>query len=198
LTFNQKYLFCEGKKKNCSFKILDFQIDLFVCSFYDKKWDKFTLRRACEWVQKENSRLEFIRKNSRKRAIKMLKEINVGDKLFWISRSKELLLLEKPIEFNHTTRVKCQKSDNKIVVVPAYDLGQISKGNYYGDYFIEGEENKNRAQELENIAKYYGFRAEFTKIDKGFLLKIYGDSQQEVDDFITLSLEQDFDISQYL
>ena len=46
--------------------------------------------------------------------------------------------------------------------------------------------------------EYYGFRTEIERTDNGYFLKIYGDSQQEVDDFITLSLEQDFDISPYI
>ncbi len=194
----QKYFFCQGEKKNCSFRILDFQIDMFVCNFYDKKWDKSSLRRACEWIQKENTRLELIRKNANKRTLQMLRNIQIGDILFCTARSKEVKLTEKPTEFSQIARVKCRKSDGTIVEIPAYNLRKISNGNYYGDFFIEGKENEKKAKELEIYAKYYGFRAEFTKNDKGFLLKIYGDSQQEVDDFITLSLEQDFDISQYL
>jgi len=107
----------------------------------------------------------------------------IGDILFCMARSKELKLAEKPTEFSQIARVKCRKSDGPIVEIPAYNLRKISSGNYYGEFLIEGLENEKRAKELEIYAKYYGFRAEYAKIDKAFLLKIYGDSQQEVDVF---------------
>ncbi|MFX1364459.1 MAG: hypothetical protein ACFFCE_04895 [Promethearchaeota archaeon] len=43
----------------------------------------------------------------------------------------------------------------------------------------------------------YGFRVEIEENDKGYFLRIYGDSQQEVDDF-TNRIEQNFDISPYI
>jgi len=49
---------------------------------------------------------------------------------------------------------------------------------------------KKKALELEDRAKCYGFRVSIDEQDDGYLLKIFGDSQQEVDDFINLFIKQ--------
>ena len=205
---SRKYLICYQRKEKCPFKILDIQLDIFICNFYKEYWRAFNegnffsakilLNRACEWIRKEEARLEFISKNASKETIEMLKSAKVGDTLFWITQSKELKLYEKPIEFSQIARIKCQKPNGDIIKIPAYLLRSISKGYSYGEFFIKGTENEVKARELENKSKLYGFRTKVEKEKNGYLLKIYGDSQQEVDDFITLSLEQDFDISPYI
>lgn len=205
---NRKYLICNQGKKNCSFRILDIQLDIFTCNFYKEYWRVFNdgnsfgakslLNRACDWIQKEEARSEFISKGASKETVEMLKSIEVGDSLFWTSQSKEVKLSEKPTEISQIARIKCEQLNGKIVKIPAYLLCKLSKGNYVGEYLIKGIENEKRAQEIEYKVRYYGFRAEIVEKDDGFLLKIYGDSQQEVDDFIALSLEQDFDISPYI
>ncbi|GAH47639.1 unnamed protein product, partial [marine sediment metagenome] len=57
------------------------------------------------------------------------------------------------------------------------------------EYFIDGTETETLTQELKYKANFNGFRIEIEGKDNGNLLKIYGDSQQEVDDFISLFLE---------
>lgn len=73
----------------------------------------------------------------------------------------------------------------------------ISSGNYWREYFIEGIDkiDEKKAKDLKFRAKYYGFRAEIIKKKKGYLLRIFGDSQQEVDDFITYFIKQNFEIN---
>lgn len=159
---------------------------------------RLLLNRACEKYQNEEKRLKFISKGAKKETIQMLRRLEVGDTLFWVTRLKDITLIKKPTEFSQIARIKCQGSDGKIFKIPAYLLRLISKGNYSGDYFIDEAENDKKVNGLKYKANYYGFRTEIEKRDNGFLLKIYGDSQQEVDDFITLSLEQDFDISPYI
>ncbi len=84
-------------------------------------------------------------------------------------------------------RCRCQRHNSEIVNIPAHLLRQISKGNFSGKYFINDEK---RAQSLEYWAKCYGFRAEIVENDDGKLLKIFGDSQEAVDDFINLYIKQ--------
>jgi len=147
--------------------------------------------------QNEERRLEFIREIARKNGLDVLENAQIGDALFCrIAPHHEVKLLEKPS--GGSIFLKCQAPNGKIIQVQACDLRRISKGNYSGDYFIEEAENEKKLRELEYKAQYYGFRTETEKKNNGYLLRIYGDSQQEVDDFITLSLEQDFDISPYI
>lgn len=105
-------------------------------------------------------------------------------------------MLEKPLD--DSKFVSCQAPTGRIIRIQACHLSRISKGNFSGEFFIQGVECEKRAQELKYKANYFGFRAIIEKKGNGFLLKIFGDSQQEVDDFITLSLEQDFDLSPFI
>ncbi|MBY8990263.1 MAG: hypothetical protein KGD58_05875 [Candidatus Lokiarchaeota archaeon] len=205
---SRKYLICHQKQKKCPFRILDIQLDVFGCNFYKQYWQVFNegnsfgakvlVNRACEWIKKEERRLDFISKGASKETIKMLENLEVGDMLFWTNRVIYVTLLEKPTEISQIARLKCRKSDGKVIEIPAYNLCKISSGTFYGEYFIEGVRKEKKVQELEYKTNLYGFRTEIERREDGYLLKIYGDSQREVDDFISLSLEQDFDISPYI
>ena len=201
---SKKYPICHQDKKSCPFKTLDMQLDIFICNFHKEYWRLFNdgnsfgaknlLNRACEWIQEEKKRQKFISKSASKQTIKMLKNIEVGDMLFWVTRSEDVRLFESPSEFSQIVRCKCQRDNGNVIKIPAYLLRKVSKGDYYGEFFIEGTENEKKAQQFEYKAKYYGFRAEIERKDNGFLLKIYGDSQQEIDEFINVVLKQGFEL----
>jgi len=148
-------------------------------------------------VQKDEARLKFIREITKRRGLDLLKNAQIGDIVFcYVGTYHEVKLIEKPLD--GSIFVTCETPSGKVIRVQPRDLGRISKGFYFSEYYIEGIRNKKQAQEIEYKAKYNGFRAEIERKDNGYVLKIYGDSQQEVDDFINLSLEQDFDISPYI
>lgn len=203
----RKYLICRQQKKNCPFRTLNISLDIFICDFYKEYWRIFDnsnslgvkslLNRACEWIQDEEKRLNFICQIAQKTTREFFENVQVSDTVFCrIAPYHEVKLLEMPLD--NSEFVSCEAPNGKVIRVQAHHLRRISKGNYSGDYFIEGAENEKKAKEFEYKAKYYGFRTEIERTDNGYFLKIYGDSQQEVDDFITLSLEQDFDISPYI
>lgn len=198
---------CSQDFKSCPYRLFDLENHKPLCDYYrlhaqliiNREFSKIPslIRKACEWVQKEESRLEFIREIARKKGLDVLENSQIGDNVFCqIGSYHEVKLLEKPS--GGSIFLKCQAPNGKIIQVQACNLRRISKGNFSRDHFIDGAENEKKAKELEYKAKYYGFRTKIEKTDNGYLLRLYGDSQQEVDDFITLSLEQDFDISPYI
>lgn len=201
------YEICNQDFKNCPYRVWDLSKDYPLCYFYrlhsriiiNREFSQLPslVRKACEWVQKEEARLKCIRGIALKRTLRMLKKIEIGDTLFWTTHSEDVKLLEKPNEFSQVVRIKCQKSNGIIVEIPAHLLRKVSNGNYYGDFITKGI-NEEDLQELQYKARYYGFRVETEKKDNGYLLRIYGDTQQEVDEFIILALEQDFDISPFI
>jgi len=204
---SRKYLICRQNKKNCPFRTLDIQLDIFICNYLKEYWREFNsgnhfgakilLNRACEWIQKEEKRLGFICEISRKKTLDFLEIVKIGDTVFCrIAPHHEVKLLEKPQDDSEF--VSCEAPGGQIVRIQSCHLSRVSKGEYYGEYFIDGTGTETLTQELKYKANYNGFRAEIERKDNGFLLKIYGDSQQEVDDFISLFLEQDFDISPYI
>lgn len=194
---------CNQGFKNCPYRIYDLEKDYPLCDYHrlharliiNREFSKIPalIRKACEWVQKEEKRLDFIRKIARDMGLDLLKNAQIGDIVFCRRPPyHEVKLLEKPSD--GSIFITCQAPNGKIIRVQACDLRKISKGRYFGEFFIEGTENEKKAKGLEYKAKYYGFRAEIEKKDNGFLLKIYGDSQQEVDEFINVVLKQGFEL----
>ena len=155
--------------------------------------------KTCDYIKKEELRLKSIVEISHTKTLDFFKNAKIGDKVYCFYGSPndlEVKLLEKPPDLRSSRHCKCQRKSGTIFNVYIDHLRIISKANYYGEYFIEGVEKRNEksAKDLEFQAKYYGFRAEIEEKDKGYLLKIYGDSQQEVDDFINLFIKQGFKI----
>ena len=192
---------CDQGFKNCPYRIVDLRKPHPLCNYFrlharliiNREFSKIPalIRKACEWVQKEEARLECIREIARKRGLDLLKNAQTGDTVYcYVGGYQEVELLNKPKD--NSIFVECKASNGKIIRVQACDLGRISKGDYYSSYFIDG--NKKKAQELEYRAKYYGFRAKIKKKNNGYLLKLYGDSQQEVEDFIRVVLKQNFEL----
>ena len=189
------------KSENCRFKIFDIKENKVICNFYKKYWDTFhnygstkancLIKKACEKISSYELHQIYISKLHSKETIEMLKSIVEGDTLFWVPRNEEVILFEKPFEINVLARCKCQRFNKEIVKIPARLLRQISKGTFSGEYLIhKAKNNENKARKLERLAKYYGFRVETKKKEKNFILKIYGNSQQDVDDFINLYIKQ--------
>jgi len=196
---------CFEDVEKCRFRIFDLEKDISFCNFckenakliVDRQFARIPalVSKACDYIKKEELRLKSLVEVSRKKTLDFIKNAQVGEIVFCrIKNPPEVKLLEKPI--NDSKFVSCQKSNGSIIRVQACHLYRISKGHYYGDYLIEGFEKKSekRAKDLEFQAKYYGLRAEIKKNKKGYLLKIFGDSQQEVDDFIYFFIKQNFEL----
>jgi len=194
---------CIGNKKNCPYKIFDIKKNSLVCTFSEKYWDSFhsygfdevnrnlLIKKACEKIRDHELHQIYISEQHTKETLLMLKSIAIGDILFWVSRNEEVILIEKPSEITSLVRCNCQKYNDEKVNIPAHLLRQLSKGDFLGEYLIENyEANKWKAEELEYLAKFHGFRAEIEEKDDGYILRIYGDSQNEVNDFINLFIIQ--------
>ena len=71
----------------------------------------------------------------------------------------------------------------------------ISKADYYAEYNVEGKNYEARTEILKERARELGFRVEIIKLNEGLLLKIYGNSQEDVDDFVALVCNNNFTLS---
>ncbi|MFX1481175.1 MAG: hypothetical protein ACFFCI_24100 [Promethearchaeota archaeon] len=198
---------CDQDFKNCPYRIWDLTKNYPLCDYYrlysriiiNQEFSQLSslIRKACGRIRKEEARLDFIREIANKQGLDVLKNAQIGDNVFCqFGPYREVKLLEKPKD--GSIFVKCEAPNGKIIEVQACDLRRISKGHYFSEFFVEGHKNGKKIHEIEDKVKSYGFRVETEKKDNGYLLKIYGDSQQEVDDFIALALEQNFDISSYI
>jgi hypothetical protein len=85
-------------------------------------------------------------------------------------------------------------SKGEIRSAPAACIVKISNGNYCSEYEFKGKNREVNSKNKEILARQAGFRTERIRCDNSTLLKIYGDSQVEVDDFISLVCQNDFQI----
>lgn len=90
--------------------------------------------------------------------------------------------------------VKYKTTEGKIRSAPVACIVKISSGNYVNEYEFKGENYQIISKNKEILARQAGFRTEVVIFDNSILLKIYGDTQEEVDDFITLVCNNDFQI----
>lgn len=89
---------------------------------------------------------------------------------------------------------KLVKDFKKIGSAPVACIGKISSGNYSAEYEFKGINRETNSKNKEILARQAGFRTERVRLDNSVLLRIYGDTQQDVDDFILLVCQNDFQI----
>ncbi len=192
---------CNDFEKNCPFRVIDISKNVAICKFYKKYWEAYDnnpvdalnlTKKACDGIRQYELYRKHLVEITERRTIKMLKNVNVGDKLYWLIHSEDVILVEKPTKLSTITRCTCQRDNKEIIEIPAHLLRKISKGNYNQDHNIYGTDKTNEARILELTAREAGFRVELEKLKNGIRLKFYGDSQEEVDDFVNLVAKDNF------
>ena len=129
-------------------------------------------------------------------------EIKSGDIVYCTREGKDVIFLEKPPLKAFTRYHKYKKEGEKY---PPFSgdvkyktlngemrecaiacIVRISTCDFFSEYEIKGlnEISQNRLNSHENIARAAGFRVEKTETNSSYLLKIFGDSQEKVDDLV--------------
>jgi len=128
-------------------------------------------------------------------------EIKSGDIIYCTKECADVIFLEKPDQRHfldyHRQRskgiekipfsgyFKYKTLDGQVKEAPISCVVKITKGEFSSVYEIRGKNRKNRADFCEYTARSIGFRVERKQIFRKYVLKFFGDSQAEVDDFIT-------------
>lgn len=192
---------CNDLEKNCPFRIIDISKNTAICNFYKRYWKAYNnspidalnlTKKACDGIRQYELYQEFLSETSAKRTLKMLKNVKIGDDLFWLPRSEDVILIESPSKLSTITKCVCQRYNKEIVKIYASFLIQIFKGSYYQDYYIYGADKTREVRILELTARKAGFRVEVRKLRSGFKLRFYGDTQEEVGDFVNLAVKNNF------
>ncbi len=188
---------CDNKLPSCPCRVIDLDNNTIYCNFIfkfgtfliDKHDDKVKhfLQKICP--EQRNSVLEhdFRAEILQNFAKNFLSEAKIGDKVYCTAEPHSVLLIEKPDTIYGDC--KYQTIDNKLKKAPAFCFNVISDGNYYSECEFK---NKNNADHFKYLARRNGYRAEIIMIENSYLLKIYGDTQEEVDDFVTFCGKSDF------
>lgn len=193
--------------KGCPYRLIDLEEPLPLCLYIDL-WAKLVnnhefleiprlTNRACDLIKMEEGRAETVRRLHLEKFKDFLETVQIGDTVFCrIAPFHEVKLIDKPSSVSEC--VRCETPNGKVIRIMADHLSRLAKGDYFGEYFVKGALSRRKALKLEFKAKHHGFRAKIEKKSDGYLLKIFGDSQQQVDDFIFMVLELNLDLDRFL
>jgi len=190
---NREYLPCrfahlDGDVHRCSHH------RLFVLAGWVRGDDQAAedlIKQACPPIKEEWEEDQYLLKIHQEYANELIKNAEVGDLVFCFAEiDGEVILLEKPTSYSGNCVYKNKKGQVKSCHVGLFRT--LSKGNYCEEYHIKGDKSKIDAQMVKRMAGQSGFRIEIEKTDEGHLVKIFGDSKEDVDDFMTLCVHNKF------
>jgi len=189
---------CRGVSIHCSCKVL--YEDTFFCNFgnmyaelmfHHKNAEvNILVNSVCRSVRNEIMNHEFFAQESRKMEKTFLEQVQMGDTVYCTTEGEIVILLEKPSELGEKCKYKTY--DGLINEEWAFCFRTVSKGNMVSEYRVKDKNYKERTLYLEHLARSNGFRVEKQKLGKSFLLRIFGDIQEKVDDFVSICCINDF------
>lgn len=150
------------------------------------------VNKICKFRRNEVLQWQFTARFGIKEFKESLSNRVVGDKVYCTRERSDVILIEKDVPPNGWIKYRTVKGEEK-VQHPIY-FRTISKGNKCAKLRIEGKDFRSKAEIIELKARELGFRVEVAEFKDGYLFKIYGDSQDEVDDFVSLYCKNGFNV----
>ena len=137
---------------------------------------------------------EYLNKKFQEQTREFLRKAKVGDIVFCTLVAGEVKVLEMPSEKNfHKVKCLTRRGEEEKYYPDVFII--IKTGNFCAEHLFEGKGAKGNAEGYQLIAQEHGFRTEVVRKGRSYLLKVYGDSQEEVDDYMTYSVRNDLDIT---
>ena len=183
---NKGLRICLEKLKTCPFRELhnnayfcsfgNFLLDFYLEGRYQKDINHY-LVGVCSNIRREMLEDKRDCEVPKERKDKILNFAKIDDVVFCIPECDDVTLLEKSVGIS---KMCCYRNSSGIehLVHPQY-LNIISKGNNFATLITRQSD-----EILEFRARKFGFRVEKERSKDKIIYKFFGDSQQEVDDFI--------------
>jgi len=121
---------------------------------------------------------------------KSLLALKHGDRVYCTIGFSDVIFLEKEKPPSGFIKYKTLEGEEKREHSDRFRI--ISKGNKCAEYVVDGENYEEKAIIIERKARECGFRVEKTKGKNSYSLKIFGDTQDHVDDFVTLCCQDKY------
>jgi len=180
---------CNTDFSPCPCKVIDLDSNISYCDLVNT-YGELSLQHRPEQVNhllkqicpdKRNLILyhDFEVKRNQEQAKKFLEIVKPGDKVFCTAEIHDVIFLEK--NTNAYGDCKYKTANGKIKTSPNFTFRILSKGNKFAEYKTE---NKFKADLYELKGKKFGFRVDRKELENYFILKFYGDTQENVDDFV--------------
>lgn len=162
--------------------ILDSNTPEMVSSFLDK---------VCIEVRNEVISHDSEVDRLQKKTTTFLEKVKPEELVYCSALLQDVIFLEPP-KYKYGW-CKYKTRDGKIKEAPPHCFSIISKGDKHGEYKTK---DLKKANWYYLIARGYGFRVKKKKIDNYYVLTIYGDKQDEIDNFF-FNLNKDLILDEY-
>lgn len=192
---------CYFDKDKCPCRLVDLDSNISFCNFVrlfadililnNERATNLFLDKVCDDKRNEVLHHDYRAGQLRKRFKKFLNQVKIGDLVYSIAEDQDVVFLESPT--HKYGDCKYRIINGTVKKAPPFLFSMISKGKYYGKYETK---NKDKADLYTLEARECGFRVEKHELEDHYVLKIYGDTQEEVDSFITV-LRSNFIIDDY-
>jgi hypothetical protein len=103
----------------------------------------------------------------------------IGDLVYCTSEIQNVYFLQKPT--HRYGNCIYETINGEIKEAPTLCFRIVSKGSKCAQYKTKDQQI---ADSFDHLARSFGFRVEKIKLKDSYLLKIFGDTQEEVDDFV--------------
>jgi hypothetical protein len=193
---------CYSDFNPCPCKVVDLDIEQTFCNFismfgeslmsdnnYKTKETEKLLEKVCPEVREEVLHHDYRARKLREREKAFLEKVKPGDVVFCTAEIHDVVFLEYPSHKWGSCKYKTIKGE--IREAPTFCFNIVSKGDKSAEYKTSDE---YKADVYEMTAREYGFRVERKMIKEEYILKIFGDEQEDVDQFVfNLNSGQIFD-----
>ena len=184
---------CYSDFDPCPCKIFDLDKETVYCNFTNifaaflindnennSKTTNFFLKKICPEIRTEVLHHDYRARQLQKQEKEFLEKVKPGDICFCTAEIENVVFLEHPS--NIYGDVKYKTIDGKIDESPALCFSISSIGNKCARYVTK---NRKRIESYERLARMNGFRVEIQKLNDKIILKIFGDSKEEVENFVS-------------
>ena len=181
---------CDNDFKSCPCKIIDFEGKTSFCKFVpmfgklliedDSRKIQIFLEKVCPKFKNEVLHHDYRAKYLRSIGREFLARVKIGDVVFCTAEIHDVVFIAGPTHKYGLCRYKT--SEGTVNEAPSYCFSIISKGNNYADFKTK---DNYKADLYSRMARRRGFRIERNILKDTYILKIYGDSQEELDEFVT-------------
>lgn len=182
MNLNEYLMTCTVDDKDCPCKI--YAEDKMLCNFFNTFADlnfykknlevKELLKKVCNAIRNKINFHEYLAKSSEDSARAFLRQVNKGDLVYCTTEMNDVVFLKKPRDYYGKCTYKTL--DGIVKEQWSFCFCIISKGDKFFDFKVS---NLNNAKSLSLLAREYGFRVKI--IDN--IIRIFGDTQEEVDSF---------------
>lgn len=192
---------CDNSNISCPCKVADLESGFFYCNFIEMYADlcfhnkteaaNKLIRQVCPEVRNEVLHHDYIETQLQAQEKEFLEKARLGDIVFCTAEIHNVVLMDFPSHEHGYCKYKT--INGEIKKAPAIYFRLISEGTKFAEYKTKDE---YKADRYDLIARKNGFRVERKMLNNTHILRIFGDTQEEVDQFVncleTNSLIEDY------